>query len=195
LDASNQLIFNPRATYQRLIREPTDVASLILWLRGPTFIAVILGCCISLLVSAALNLSLALSTAFCWTFVPLAELVALQFVIGSSTPELPRARRVDLFFAGHTPWLIWIALLGMAGAFLPLTEIVEVSARWMLASGVVALVWSLWIDYQFFRVVCGASRTAALGKLLVQRLISWTLVIAVFAYGSFWQSVVIGVVR
>jgi hypothetical protein len=183
------LIVSPRSGWQRMVAEPPGDPSYLLWLRKPAFVALVFGCAIALMSSAALRFGLVLSTALCWSFIPFAQLIGLRCVTGGETSELTLSQRVDIFFAGHTPWLLWVAILGVMTAFMPTTKWIAIFIPWMLVSAAVALCWSLWIDFEFFRVVCGLSRVAAALRLTLLRIISWTLIVAVFAYGSFWPSV------
>jgi hypothetical protein len=163
--------------------------NLILALRRPAFIALILGCSIALMASSRLSVELVLSTTLCWSYVPLAELVALLFVTANNKAELTKPQVIDRFFAGHTPWLLWIVISSLLPTFLPLTLTFTLMRYWLVGGALVALPWSLWIDFHFFRGILNESNSRTLRKLAVQRLVSWTLIIAVFSYGSLWPSV------
>jgi hypothetical protein len=182
------LIFNPRAAYRSSAPMPS-ANSLALALRRPAFVALMLGCGISLLASARLSFGLAISTSLCWSFVPIAEIVALLLVGRNNRAGLLIPQVIDLFFAGHAHWLLWILAAALAFSFLPLTLAQTLFPFWLLGGGLVVLVWSLWIDYHFFRGPLGESRSGAIRKLGLQRLVSWTLIVAVYCYGSFWPSI------
>lgn len=182
------LIVNPREAYRRRPPPATSVPALAL--RGPVFVALMLGCTISLLASSRLSFGLVLSTSIIWSYVPVAELAALLLVSRNNRAGLPSSQLIDPFFAGHAPWLLWILIAGFGFSFLPFTFAYKLFPFWLLGGGVVALAWSLWIDYHFFRGVLGESSGRAILKLTLQRLISWTLIVAVFTYGSFWPSII-----
>jgi hypothetical protein len=139
--------------------------------------------------SSRLSVELVLSSSLCWSYVPLAELIALLLVTADNEAGLTRSQVIDRFFVGHTPWLLWIVVSSLLPTFLPLTLTFTLMRYWLVGGALAALTWSLWIDFHFFRGILGESANRALRKLAVQRLISWTLIIAVFAYGSFWPSV------
>jgi len=187
LEETPLLIFNPRMAYRMEAPLPSS-STVALALRGPAFVALMLGCGISLLASARLSFWLVISTSLCWSFVPIAEIAALLLVCRSNRTGLPFPQIIDLFFAGHAPWLLWILAAALAFSFLPLTLAQILFPFWLLGGGLVVLVWSLWIDYHFFRGALGESRAGAIRKLGLQRLVSWTLIVAVFSYGSFWSS-------
>jgi hypothetical protein len=147
----------------------------------------ILGAGVSLLVASRLSVELLISLTLCWSFVPLAEIAGL-LIVSTRSHHIPLSQRVDLFCLSHAPWLIWIAIIGALGAFLPLLSIFKSLKAWTLMSGAVALIWSLWIDFYYFRVIEETNVREAIGKLIVQRIVSWSLIIAVFSYGSFWPS-------
>lgn len=182
-----EILIRPGFVYRQLGAHPPSQSGRWLYVRRPLIIALILGAGISLLVASRLSIELLISTTLCWSFVPLAEIAGL-LVVSRRTHQVSLAQRVDLFLLSHTPWLIWIAILGALGAFLPLLSVFKSLESWTLMSGAVALVWSLWIDYHYFREVERAANGAAIGKLIVQRLVSWSLIVAIFSYGSFWPS-------
>jgi hypothetical protein len=139
--------------------------------------------------SSRLSVELVLSSSLCWSYVPLAELIALLLVTANNKAGLARPQVIDRFFAGHTPWLLWIVVSSLLPTFFPLTLTFALMRYWLVGGALVALTWSLWIDFHFFRRILDESVSRTLRKLVVQRLVSWTLIIAAFGYGSLWPSV------
>jgi hypothetical protein len=56
-----------------------------------------------------------------------------------------------------------------------------------LGMAAVALVWSLYIDFCFFRQVLGYSRQRAAWSLLAHRAVAWIIFLLIFGGGSLWS--------
>jgi hypothetical protein len=176
-------MLRPAAAYRFLAQQPQPRPALGgAWLgwRRPLLVAVVLGCTMSLITSASLTLHLAGPATFYWGFVPLAEIAALAAVCRRTRRTGPFGRTVDLFFAGHGPWLFW--LIGLCGiwSFVPPIQAYDFTRVWLYGAGAIVIVWSAYIDFCFFRFAMGKKPARAGGDLLVQRLVSWTIVVAVF---------------
>ena len=169
----------PRSAFAALMRQPAD-GGIWLGVKRPLFLAFLLGCTISLVTCPGLNLRLATSATACWSFVPLAGIAALV-VVGRNRDGLSLARTIDLYFTGQGPWALWLIGLSAIWSFLQPARAFAVSNPfWLVGAASVAIVWSAWIDFCFLRLVLGRGLAGAWGGLLLQRLISWTLVILVF---------------
>lgn len=173
-------MLNPAAAYRYLAQQtPSRSRARLAW-RGPLFVAVALGCTMSLLASARLTLRLAAPAAIYWSFVPLAEIAALAAVFWRGRRTLSFHRTVDLFFAGHGPWLFWLIGLCAIWCFVPPIQAFVFTTVWLYGAGAMAIVWSAYIDFCFFRFVMDRAPARAGRDLLLHRLISWTLIIAIF---------------
>jgi hypothetical protein len=173
------VMLNPAAAYRSLAQQPTGRGGG--W-RGPVLVAFVLGCTVSLIASASLTSRLAGPATIYWSFVPLAEIAALA-VCWRGTRRRSFRQTVDLFFAGHGPWLFWLIGLCAIWSFVPPGDIGRVfllTKAWLLGGGAMAVVWSAYIDFWFFRFVMGSNPARAGRELALQRLISWTLIIAIF---------------
>jgi hypothetical protein len=174
------VMLQPRSAFTTLARQPVRDG---IWLavRRPLLLAFVIGCTISLLTSAGLTLRLTGGATIYWSFVPLAEIVALGATSLRNSEGVSRTRAIDLFFTGHGPWCLWLIGLGAIWSFFPPARAFELtSPLWLYGTTSVVVVWSVWIDFCFFRVVIGRSRSSVWSGLLLQRLISWSLVIAIF---------------
>jgi hypothetical protein len=178
------VMIQPRSAFAALVRQPAGRG---IWLaaKRPLFLAFLIGCTISLVTSPGLNLRLAAGGTVCWSFVPLAGIAALIAVCGRKREGLSLARTIDLFFTGAGPWAAWLIGLCAIWSFLPPARAFAFSNPfWLYGGAAVAIVWSAWIDFRFFRLVLGRGRVGAWGGLLLQRLISWSLVILIFGAPS-----------
>jgi hypothetical protein len=174
----------PRSAFAALARQPAG-GGMWLAIKRPLFLAFLIGCTISLVTSPGLSLRLAAGATVCWSFVPIAGIAALIAVRRRNPDGLSLARTIDLFFTGQGPWALWLIGLSAIWSFLPPARAFAFSSPfWLYGAASVAIVWSAWIDFCFFRFVLGRGRVGAWGGLLLQRLISWSLVILVFGAPS-----------
>ena len=177
-----------RATeaFQFLARQPVQSG---LWLaaRRPLFVAFILACDISLIAVDPFNPRLVASATMYWAFVPLIEALALTAVCFSSHARVPMPKLIDLYFTGPAPWLLWFSALSIAWSLQRpqnATTFLFTHIGVLVAGSAAAALWSCCIDFCFFRVVLGRSHLVAAVSLLMQRLISWTLIVVAFSWAS-----------
>lgn len=178
------VMLRPASSYPALASRTSPGGPWML-LRRPLFLSFVLGCTISLVTFPGLTLRLAGPSTVYWSFVPLVEILAFAVVSGSI--NLPFSRKVDLFFTGHLPWLLWLACLSCAFSFLSPGSAFAMSIVWLYGVAPVVMVWSLWIDFCFYRSVAGDSSGVALRRLLLQRLLSWGAIALIFFGSVTWQ--------
>src|SRR6476646_2121049 len=125
-----------------------------------------------------------------WSFVPLIEIVALAAVCWSDLQKCSCPRLIDSFFSGYRPWLLWLTglcaiwtLLSPAAKSLDWT----ISIVWLLGGVAAALVWSGYTDFLFFRSVLQRSPGCAARELVLQRLISWGLILMIVGGPTIWS--------
>jgi hypothetical protein len=150
-------------------------------LKRPLFLAILHGCTVSFLTSGTLTLRLIgpatiYFAAVCW----------------SNRQNVPFPRLIDLFFRGYGPWLLWLA--GMCAIWACLSPSAKsfdwtVSIVWLGAGGALAVAWSLYVDFSFFRSVLRRSPAAAARELALQRLISWSLIMSIIAAPTIWSDI------
>ena len=174
------VMLQPRAAYSYLAKESSGKC--LLWKR-PAFVALILGCTVSFLTARSLTLRLVVSGAVTWSYVPLLEVASLAIVWKWHRPTLPLARTIDVFFAGHGPWSLW--LISSAALWAGLPQLI--SSRVWLGSAVVVLIWSAHLDYCFWRTALSRSHAEAIRDLLLQRALCWIPGVLVFGAGSLWS--------
>jgi hypothetical protein len=174
-------LVRPAATFQFLGANPPVGSAVRLAWRRPLFLAFALGCAVSLIGTGALTARIVVPTTIYWAFVPLAEMAGLWVATRGRQTRWPFAAVIDVFFTGHAAWTLCVLAIVTMIAWSP------ASLWWMLLTKVavpillVVTVWSAYTDYGFFRHVMGAARGAAIRSLLIQRVISWPILIAIFA--------------
>jgi hypothetical protein len=137
----------------------------------------------SLLTRGHLAPGLIASGVIAWSFVPLAEIAGLLVVLRAGNRTVPFPRAVDLFFAGHAPWLLWMVAFSMFWASVSSVQPRAVIWIWEFSMVLIAI-WSGYIDFYFFREVAGARKPGLL--LFVQRAVSWALFFVIVGGGALW---------
>ncbi|HET6958484.1 MAG TPA: hypothetical protein VFI56_17925, partial [Vicinamibacterales bacterium] len=100
-------------------------------------------------------------------------------IASSASRDVGFAHAIDLWFAGHLPYSLWILAL-------PMLTVVPVATphEIMAISLVVPLVWTTFIVTAFCRVVLGLSPTAARRRAAIHL----ALVIIVGSIGVMWAA-------
>lgn len=148
-------------------------------MRRPLFLAVVFGCVLSVTATGTVTLRVAGPAAVYWSFVPLVEVLALMALILHRRPRVPLPLAIDAFFAGHGPWILFLVAFSTLLSFMPL------SLWWALLTGpalwatAFVMLWSAYIDFCFFRVLLAESRVAAVRDVVVNRVLTWTVVFVV----------------
>src|SRR5262245_40308733 len=177
-----RVMLRPRETFAWLFTQPHGRGAWVAF-RRPLLVTVVLGCTISLVTMGSVSAPLVASSMVGFAFVPLAEILSLAVVpstwrngrINASFPVT-----LDVFFAGHAPWSL--CLIGFAAFWSPIHRPdMFIAAFWAWAcTGLAVVIWSLYIDLCFFRCVS----VRPVRALMLQRLICWTLVVAVWCGGA-----------
>lgn len=163
-----------------------------LGLRKPLTLAFFIGCTVSFLTVRTLTLRLVMPATAYWSFIPIIEIATLVAVCWNHPEKVSFPNLIDSFFAGCRPWLLWLAGMSAVWCFLsPSTKRLDstVEVVWELGGAVIAVVWSLIIDFHFFRSILKQSSLRAARQLAVQRVISWGLILAVMGGPTIWSEI------
>jgi hypothetical protein len=184
---------SPRTAFHYLAQHHDSTGAWTL-LRRPLFLAFLIGCTLSLGTSGVLTARLVFSTATSWSFVPLFEIASLLIVCWPKRRTVPLSRAVDLFFAGHGPWIVVLPVLAAITSWIsPMQANLFFRFLWnwkgFLVSGAVAA-WSAYIDFHFFRIALELPTRHAARTLVLQRAIAWTCGIAYLFAFPLWPLMV-----
>ena len=169
----------PASAWPRVARIPSTHR----WLARPLFALFLYGCAASLLMSGRVTLRLVPAAMLQAIYVPLLQMAALAVVCRGT---LPLRRAVDLFYAGHAPVSLLLLAFASAWGFAPSGEAYGQMALWFWAM-VLALAWSAYVDYHFFRSVAGRGAGGAVRAVLLHRLLWWIPALAIFVGPGAWQ--------
>ena len=160
----------PRREYKAAIAVPSRTT----WrhaLTVPALLAVLLGIITSVAATGRVTASLVISQTLAWSFVPILQLLnAIAFVGFIRNRSISVARGVELLFAGHGPWSLW--LIGVAAVLTVSPNYVK-----LLATAIVPAAWTSWIIAGFAREVLGLSKARARLQALAHQLVTLLLIL------------------
>jgi hypothetical protein len=135
---------------------------------------------VSIAATHQVTVDLLLTTAAIWGAVVLIQLaVGAAVIVSSPTRSVGFAHAIDLWFAGHLPYSLWILALPM------LTVVPAATPHEIMAmSIVVPLVWTTFIVTAFCRVVLGLPPSAARWRAAMHL----TLVFIIGAIAVVWAA-------
>ena len=180
LSADARVLLQPARTY-RAIGLQGAMPSAGAWRawRRPLFISFFIGACLSIAATGALTLRLMVSTAVSWSFVPLIAVAALALAL--SREERRRfASVIDLFCSGFGAYLLWTFGLALIVSCVPIRYGVPIFGTYVYGGAALAVAWSVYIDYCFFRDGLGRSASAARKGVLLHRALCWAPVVLIF---------------
>jgi hypothetical protein len=166
-----RLMFNPNAEYHALSARD-DAGSWAHALSGPALTALTIGAVTAASATGRITLSLVLSGAICWSFVPLLQLAtAAPFVVRRANPPIPPARALELWFLAHGPWTLWI--------FLAIAVLATTSApqTWVVVSGIAPALWTARLLTVFFQQVLHLPAGRAIRRTVAHQGITWLLIL------------------
>ena len=149
--------------------------------RRPLFVALVLGCVMSLLASSVVTARLAFPTALYWAIVPLVEALAFLPLARRWRARVAPSVLVDTFFAGHAAWTLTLIVLGATMTVVSLERWWFFITRVWLCAAAVVIAWSAYVDYCFWRQYVGATAPQAVRRLVLHRAVVWLAVFWVFA--------------
>jgi len=170
-----RLALSPTKTYCELIAEPERGT----WLRALeriAFVAILIGTAVTLSSARRLPPGLVLMGIVCWSFVPITQWLIGLVVIGRAPGRrLSVPRCLELLFAGHLPWSLWMLVFIGFDTFTP----VPIPLVIQVLSLLVPAVWTTIILSAFCRIVLGCTPARAHLLIVAHQAMTWT---AFFGY-------------
>ncbi len=173
-----RLIVAPRQTYAELVAARRRVSALTA-LRRPAVAALVLGLAVAMSAVNTVTAAAALSVTIAFSYIIVLQLaIALAFVAPLARRTIGVARAVDLFFAAHVPWSLFV-LAAAAWSPSPLGR-----PGWpLVAVAPAALLLTIRIVDAFFGEVLGLDRRAARRLTFAHQAVTWTIAAVLF-----WQA-------
>ena len=146
-------------------------------LRRPLLVALVLGTSEAITATRHVTPGLLLSTTLCWSFVVVLQMaIALSLIAAPSRRTVGLSRAVDLFFASHVPWSLWLLA---AAAWAP-SPMGRSTTPLFVAASVPALLTPRMIA-AFFREVLEMDPREARARTVVHQAVTWGLFGGLFA--------------
>ena len=182
VSAELQLIVSPRDTYARLARTRSRGGVLVA-LRRPALAAVVIGAAIALGATGHVTPRLLLSTTLCWAFVVVLQIaIAVALIAGPSRRTVGLSRALDLFFASHAPWSLWLLA---AAAYSP--SVLGRPLMPLLLSAVVPLALTVRMIAAYFREVLELDPRHARVRTILQQAATWGVPLVLYGTAvGFW---------
>jgi len=177
-----QLIVSPRDTYARLARTRSRGGVLVA-LRRPALAAVVIGAAIALGATGHVTPRLLLSTTLCWAFAVVLQIaIAVALIAGPSRRTVGLSRALDLFFASHAPWSLWLLA---AAAYSP--SVLGRPLMPLLLSAVVPLALTVRMIAAYFREVLELDPRHARVRTILQQAATWGVPLVLYGTAvGFW---------
>jgi hypothetical protein len=179
------VMMRPAAAYVWLADSPAAKEKWT-WLRRPLFMALLIGCMVSLVTSQRLTLRHVAGGAVSGCLLLAWQITALTIVCGRERKQ-SFSRTVDFFFAGYGPWTLWILAFSAVWAFLSARHaFVFGGAGSILPTAGFVAFWSLYIHFRFFERVMQRSRLGAAWDVVRLCAMCWSVFILNFGWGALW---------
>ena len=149
-------------------------------LRRPLVVGLIIGTAVPIMAVQRVTLGLLLASTISFSFV-----VAIQIAVGAtliaSAPSrrLSMSRALDLWFAGHAPYSIWLLTVAAVFAALPWASLDA-----LIALAVLPAAWTAAIVAAFCRNVLGTSRPGARWCAVAHFAVMWAIALELVALSA-----------
>ena len=143
----------------------------------PALLVLLFGIVMSVAATGRIDVTLFITQALCWSFIPLLQLMTGSLLVASA-PSRPVsfARGVALLFAGHGPWSIWLVMVAalqmLTPKYLP------------LASAILPSLWTAWILLAFSRTALGLTPRGARTRVILHQAATALMIVAYVEFAS-----------
>ena len=183
LSSEVQIALAPDTAYRELIDADQRV-DVFRMLRRPLVVLIVIATAVPIMAVQRITLALFAFSAASFGFVLLIQMAVGAGIIASAPARrASMARALDLWFAGHAPYSLW--LLTMAGAFAVRSW---GSLDMLIVLAVIPAAWTAVIVAAFCRQVLGSSTAGARWRAAAHFVVIWAItfeIVAVSAGGWF----------
>lgn len=181
-----RLIARPSDTYAALAAAPRTVGAIAM-VRRPVLVAVVLGCTVAMAGTRHVTPVLVVSATACWSvLIAMQVIIALGMFARSARRTVGVARGVDLFFASHIPWSLW--MLAVA-AWAPVPGVRAFTP--VLVAALIPMVLTPRMIAAFCREVLGMDRRQAVARTTMHQVVTWGVFVLVYGWAvALWPRIV-----
>lgn len=170
----------PARRYRELLArdEPTGWVDA---LQRPGFVVMLLGTLVPMAAVGRVTLGLVVTAALSWSFaVAIQVLIGLAIVASAASRKTTMARALDLYFAGHVPWSLWLSAIA---AWIT-SGLDGLSFDVIAFSAMATAIWTAVIVAAFCREVLGTTASGAWLRVAAQQAIVWAVVFSYIAWAA-----------
>jgi hypothetical protein len=170
---------SPDSTYRALVTDDERVAA---WrmLRRPLVVLIVIATAVPIMAVQRITLGLLASSIVSFGFVVLIQMVVGAALIASARSRraaLPRA--LDLWFAGHVPYSLWLLTVAAAFSVAPWA-----SLDLFIALAAIPAAWTAVIVAAFCRQVLGSSTAGARWRAAAHFIVMWAIALELVAVSA-----------
>lgn len=166
----------PDSTYRALVADDERVAA---WrmLRRPLVVMIVIATAVPIMAVQRITLGLFASSIASFGFVVLIQMVVgAAFIASARSRRIALPRALDLWFAGHVPYSLWLLTTAAGFAAAPWA-----SLDLLIALAVIPAVWTAAIAAAFCRRVLGTSRGGARWRAAAHFIVMWAIALELVA--------------
>jgi hypothetical protein len=170
-------MLHPSAAYRQLVQQYPMIHPLAA-LRRPALAALVAGAAVSIAGTGRVTVPLLLSTTAYWSFAFVWQLLAAAIATRAAHVPLSFAQRLDLFFAGHAPWSLWLLIAAAWSQVFPAHADLYI----VLCTSAVPAVWTSIIVFVFCTGALGLEHRQAIVRTLLHQSLIWLLAFVYIAW-------------
>ena len=179
LSTEAHVAFFPDKAYRTLSADHERVG---VWrmLRRPLIVLIVIGTAVPIMSVQRITIAL-----LAWSIASFGLVVAIQMAVGTaviasaSSRGAGRLRALDLWFAGHLPYSLWLLTIAATFAAIP-----SASLDLLIALALVPAAWTAVIVAAFCRHALGTSRAGARWRAAVHFVIVWLIALELVALSA-----------
>jgi hypothetical protein len=179
LSTDAHIAFSPDSTYRALVadNEPVGVWRM---LRRPLVVLVVIATAVPVMALKRVTIDLLVFSALSFAFVVLIQLlVGAAIIVSARSRRVSVPRAVDLWFAGHVPYSLWLLAASASFSVLP-----YVSLDALIALAALPAAWTAVIVAAFCRQVLGTGTAEARWRAMVHFVVIWAIAFEVVALSA-----------
>ncbi|HEY7190890.1 MAG TPA: hypothetical protein VH436_30270 [Vicinamibacterales bacterium] len=184
LSSELQVALAPTASYQRFLSSsgsgPAEAGHYVRSLRRPAMVVLVIAVMSPIMAVQHVTVGLVATAALSWSFA-----VVLQSIVGLGIIASAPARRItvlaalDLWFAGHVPYSLWIMVGFAAITIMPFR-----SLGVLIGSAIVPAIWTAFIVAAFCRTVLGTTASGARWRAAAHFVSIWAITSSYIAWAA-----------
>ena len=174
----------PGAAYQHLLASlssgPAKAGHYVRVMRRPAMVVLVIAVMVPIMAVQRVTLALVMTAALSWSFAVLLQSIVGLAIIGSAPArKIAVLPALDLWFAGHVPYSLWILV-----AFGMTAMLRSANVSLVILTAVVPAIWTAIIVTAFCRTVLGTTAPGARWRAAAHFVSIWTITLSYIAWAA-----------